>query len=97
MSTEPGAPAGWYPVDSQVERWWDGHQWGEQFRPIAQPQHQPVVMPPRKAVTYSPARTSHTFHLLMTLLTCGAWAVFVWLPISIINALRRDKSVTHYR
>jgi hypothetical protein len=96
MSTEHGAPAGWYQIDSQVERWWDGSQWGEQYRPIARPRSV-TPAPPRKSVTYSPARTSHTFHLLMTLLTCGLWAVFVWLPISIINSLRRDKSVTHFR
>ena len=93
MSTQRGAPPGWYRVDSQVERWWDGQQWAAHFRPIAQPApHQP-----RRAVTYTPKRTSHTFHLIMTLLTFGLWGIFVWLPLTVLHKLGRDRTVTRYR
>lgn len=49
------------------------------------------------AITRQPVRTSHTFHLLMTLLTCGLWGIFVWLPITVINSMSRKKVVTRYR
>jgi hypothetical protein len=90
---QPSAGPGWYQTDSQIERWWDGTAWGQQVRPVAQPPQRA----PRKAVTYSPKRTSHTFHLIMTLLTAGLWGLFVWLPITVINSMRRERSVTRYR
>lgn len=93
MSTQRGAPPGWYRVDSQVERWWDGYRWGEQFRPVAQqPQSQPT-----RAVTYAPKRTSHTFHLIMTLITGGLWGIFVWLPLTVLHKMSRERTVTRYR
>jgi hypothetical protein len=45
-------------------------------------------------VTKSRKQTSHTFHLLMTIITFGAWGILVWLPITIYNAMRHDKQVT---
>lgn len=96
MTMQPGAPAGWYQVDSQIERWWDGVAWGEQMRPIAQ-QGPPAQRTPRKAVTYTPRRTSHTFHLIMTLLTGGLWGLFVWLPMTLLNKASRERTVTRYR
>lgn len=86
---------GWYPAAPGVERWWDGQAWSEQVRAT---QQQPVVVQmPAKAITRQPVRTSHTFHLLMTIFTFGLWGIFVWLPISIINSMRREKVVTRYR
>jgi hypothetical protein len=32
-------------------------------------------------------KTSHGFHLIMTLLTAGLW-VFVWIPLAIYNSSR---------
>lgn len=49
---------------------------------------------PRVAKTRT--QTSHTFHLLMTLLTFGMWGIFVWLPITVwhwVGPRRR----TYYR
>jgi hypothetical protein len=99
----PPPPAGWYQTTPGIECWWDGYRWTEHTRPI-----QPVaatraeVAPVRvvrqkrqKAVTYSPVQTSHTFHLIMTLLTCGLW-LLVWIPMIIVNAMRRKKTVTRY-
>lgn len=33
-------------------------------------------------------KTSHGFHLIMTLLTFGLWGLFVWIPVGIYNAAR---------
>jgi hypothetical protein len=90
-------PAGWYPApDGQpYQRWWAGQEWTEQTRPLPQPQL-PAALP-AKMVTYQPVRTSHTFHLIMSLLTCGLWAVFVWVPITILNSLSKRRVVTRLR
>lgn len=40
-----------------------------------------------KYVSKQRKSTSHTFHLVMTLLTCGMWALFVWLPITVWHKL----------
>ena len=36
---------------------------------------------PRKSVTRKRKPTSHGLHLFLTIITGGAWAVFVWLPL----------------
>ena len=36
MTQTPQTPAGWYPQGHQ-ERWWDGTQWSDNFRPIQTP------------------------------------------------------------
>lgn len=90
------AVPGWYPSQPGIERWWDGQQWTEHVRPVqvVQPWRQPEPASPSRFVTRSPKRTSHGFHLLMTLLTFGMWAPFVWLPVTIWNSIKRDKGVT---
>ena len=99
VTINSATPAGWYPVQGG-QRWWDGHEWTEHFTP-ALPTPAPVVAQsagqPHKMVTYQPVRTSHTFHLIMSLLTCGLWAVFVWGPMTLINAMRRKRVVTRIR
>lgn len=89
------AVAGWYPAQNGTERWWDGTQWTDHHR-AAQVAAQPVYVQPQptRMVTKSRKRTSHTFHLLMTIITVGAWGILVWLPITIIHRFRHDKSVT---
>lgn len=98
-------PAGWYLVDPYSERWWNGSGWTEHLRP-ALVQQQPGQVPPQtvilngpplhgRMVTTVPVRTSHTFHLLMTVFTCGLWGV-VWLAMILINKLSRDRHITHY-
>ena len=88
MTAQRRAPhAGWYPAEPGFERWWNGAQWTDRTRRIKPP----------KYVTYGPKHTSHAFHLIMTLLTCGLWAIFVWIPATIINAMRREKHVTRVR
>lgn len=29
---------------------------------------------------------NHTFHLVLSVLTAGVWAVFVWLPVALLAA-----------
>lgn len=84
---------GWYPAPDgkPYERWWAGTAWGDQTRPLH------LVQMPSSTVTYQPVATSHTFHLLMSLLTCGLWAIFVWFPVTIINSLSRRKVITRVR
>lgn len=41
---------------------------------------------PQKTVWKERKQTSHTFHLLMSVLTCGLWALFVWGPMAAWNA-----------
>lgn len=82
------AAPGWYP-NGGVERWWDGQQWTHQTRTIQ-------AAAPRKAVTWVPHQTHPTFHLIMTLLTCGLWLP-IWLIIAIVQSITRRKVVTRYR
>ena len=68
---QPIPAPGWFPSQPGIERWWDGQQWTGHVRPIhvAQPWQPPRPADPTRLVTKSPKRTSHGFHLLMTLLT----------------------------
>lgn len=91
-------PAGWYPApDGQpYQRYWDGRQWTADTAPLAPPPA-PASPQPTRFITHERVRTSHTFHLLMTLLTLGAWGIFVWLPITVFNGLRRRRVVTRVK
>lgn len=95
----PTLPAGWYPDHQGVVRFWDGSVWTQHIAPP--PTHAPpsvqqnvYVGGPSRMVTRTRKQTSHTFHLIMTLLTGGAWGLFVWLPITIYNSMRHDKAVS---
>ena len=81
----PQSPPGWYTVPGGVQ-WWDGNAY---VGPVQEPPH---VQP--ASVTYVPVQTNHVFHLLMTLLTCGLWGLLVWLPMTVINQIRKRKVVT---
>jgi len=91
MTTGPQAAAGWYRIDARTERWWDGTAWGPQTRQVWAPQV------PTRAVTYRPRKTNHVLHLILTLLTGGLWGLFVWLPITFLHKLSRERVVTRYR
>lgn len=43
--------------------------------------------------TYSPKRTNHVLHLLLTMGTCGAWG-FVWIAVALYNAVTKEKHRT---
>jgi hypothetical protein len=90
------AAPGWYVLQPGTECWWDGYRWTVHVRPVSAYSVIPDARRGQKAVTYSRVPTSHAFHLLMTLLTCGLW-LMVWIPMIIINSLRRQRSVTRIR
>ena len=71
------AEPGWYPDQAGMIRWWDGAQWTEHVQPAPTQQ---VIVQSRK-----PYKTSHAFHLIMTLVTFGLWLP-VWVIVGIYNA-----------
>lgn len=91
-------PAGWLEVAPGVQRWWDGRALTDHYRAADQAAGAAAASSqrsrPTRMVTKQPVRTSHTFHLIMSILTCGVWAVLVWIPITVINAMRHQKVVT---
>lgn len=86
---EPAAvtPAGWYPDPDMAgtQRYWTGSSWTEHRAPLAPAA--PVALVGRQAY-----RTNHVFHLIMTFLTVGLWAPFVWLPVAMYNSSQAAKS-----
>jgi len=70
-------------------------------RPVPNPNHYPPQVyhaAAYRGVSKERKQTSHTFHLLMTLFTCGLWALCVWAPLTIWHAMGpRRKNVTRYR
>jgi hypothetical protein len=91
-------PAGWYPDAYGVVRFWDGQGWTQNVAPPQQVQYaagpQVVVQAPYRMVTTSKRHTSHGLHLFLTIITGGVWGLFVWLPLTLINMLNKEKSVT---
>jgi hypothetical protein len=60
------------------------------------PQYQPQ---PRKSVSKHRGLSarSHSFHLLLTFLTCGIWGLLVWFPLWVFRLIVRRRKVTrHY-
>lgn len=73
-------------------------QYPGQYGPPQQQPVQVVVQAPKYAVTKQRKDTSHTFHLIMTIITGGAWGIFVWLPITIWHSMGpKQKVKTRYR
>jgi len=53
---------------------------------------------PKYSVTKQRKRTSHTFHLIMTIITGGAWGILVWIPIILWHKMGpKEKIKTRYR
>jgi len=95
----PPMPPGWTPPQGWTSPAdWpaapEGWQW---WTPVVPPAPA-VATYPQKMVTKSRQDTSHTFHLLMSLFTCGLWAFFVWLPIIVWHAIGpKKRTVTRLR
>lgn len=61
-------------------------------------QPQIVVQAPAYAITRQRKNTSHTFHLIMTIITGGMWGIFVWLPLTMWHKMGpKQKVKTRYR
>ncbi|MGI9594891.1 MAG: DUF4870 domain-containing protein [Acidimicrobiales bacterium] len=50
----PAAPAGWYPVDGGMQRYWDGRQWTEHMAPAPGPAAAPSPPDPGPAAGDAP-------------------------------------------
>lgn len=83
------AAPGWYDNGAGRQQWWDGNQWTHHFADqqhiqptyAMQPQYgTQVVVAPQKIY-----KTSHGFHLLMSIITLGLWLP-VWLIVGLYNA-----------
>lgn len=63
--------------------------------------HRPthITYTPPTVTTYKVRRqTSHTFHLIMSILTCGIWAILVWWPLTWWHKFGPRKKITqHHR
>ena len=88
------AAAGWYDDGQGRQRWWDGVQWTDHLAPTAAApvvQAQPVYYQqpvPYAVVPYRTVyKTSHGFHLIMSIITLGLW-IPVWIILGIMNAAR---------
>jgi hypothetical protein len=52
---------------------------------------------PSRSVSKTRKRTSHGLHLFLTIVTCGVWGLFVWLPITLWHKFGpRARTVTRY-
>jgi hypothetical protein len=53
---------------------------------------------PSRSVTKERKRTSHGLHLFLTIVTGGAWGLFVWLPLTMWHRFGpRRKVVTKHQ
>jgi hypothetical protein len=43
----------------------------------------------RRQTLHHKQRVNHVLHLILSILTAGLWAVFVWLPLGAMNTSRR--------
>lgn len=82
MSTNTAG--GWYPdpLKPHQRRYWNGQQWTEW-----------VAAETPAAITTVPVQTNHTFHLLMTVFTCGLWGL-VWLLVWAVNQGKSRQQIT---
>ncbi len=79
------APAGWYEVDEQTRRWFDGRRWTDHYAPVLRlvPEFEPVP---------THHTTNHGFHLIMLIMTIGAWAP-VWVTVTVCNVVRSVEAI----
>ena len=57
-----------------------------------------VANMPARSVTKERKRTSHGLHLFLTIVTAGAWGLFVWLPLTLWHRFGpRRKVVTKHQ
>lgn len=89
------AAPGWYDDGAGRQRWWDGNAWTQHYADQQQAQQairavavQPQYVPQQVVVNHQKVyKTSHGFHLLMSIFTLGLWLP-VWLIVGIYNAAK---------
>ncbi|GGM45111.1 hypothetical protein GCM10012275_15220 [Longimycelium tulufanense] len=54
-----------------------------------QPQH--PAPQPRVTIVKRRKDTAHTFHIIMTILTCGVWFVFIYAPLLVVRSIFKKK------
>lgn len=82
---QPTHPAGWYTNPTTgVTQWWDGYQWTHHVAPAVQQQPQQIIINTGANRQY---KTSHGFHLIMSIITMGLWLP-VWMIVGAVNASR---------
>ena len=89
MFVVASAPAGWYDIDDDTRRWFDGRGWTDHYAPILK--LAPEIDPALVRVS-----TNHGFHAIMVIMTLGAWAP-IWMSVGVCNVVRaieRSRSVT---
>lgn len=86
MSSTAQAAPGWYDDGTGRQRWFDGNLWTNHYAD-QQAQHvQPLYAPQQVIVNQRKNyKTSHGFHLVMSLITLGLWLP-VWIIVGLYNA-----------
>lgn len=78
------APAGWYETGDGRRRWFDGRQWTDHYAPVL------TLVTPLEAPLLTHHSTGHGFHLIMALMTIGAWLP-VWAVVTVCNVIRSSE------
>lgn len=94
-TTAQGVVPGWYDDGTGRYRWWDGNMWTNHYADQQQAQQpaqvvavQPQYVPQQIVVNRQKVyKTSHGFHLIMSIITFGLWLP-VWLIVGIYNAAK---------
>jgi hypothetical protein len=83
----PAVAANWYPdpTNAGIFRYWDGAQWTE-HRQAATPLATATVV--NNVSVRGGGDSLVGLHIVLTILTCGAWLP-IWLLIEIIRAIAR--------
>lgn len=94
-STAQQAAPGWYDDGTGRQRWFDGNMWTNHYADqqratrvqqsaAMQAQYVPQQVVVNRQKVY---KTSHGFHLLMSIFTLGLWLP-VWLIVGVYNAAK---------
>lgn len=89
-STAQQALPGWYDDGTGRQRWFDGNMWTNHYadqqvqQTYVQPQYAPQQVVVNQRKNY---KTSHAFHLVMSIITLGLWLP-IWLIVGLYNAAK---------
>lgn len=77
---------GWYPdpEGQPGQRYHDGRRWTQHFVPTPPPVPAPLPAPAVAVAVATGGGANHALHLVLTLLTCGAWLP-IWLLVALFS------------